>query len=98
MTGRRERVLADALARDLEDAGVHRVEEVRRLHDAGDAVVDVVVDEQRAEQRLLGLDVVGQRLRLGVERRRRSVCHESLPAAAPYSRPAAGGAAAIACG
>ena len=56
--GRGQRVLADALGRDLEDAGVDGVEEVRRLHDAGDAVVDVVVDEERAEQRLLGLDVV----------------------------------------
>ena len=51
-------------AGDLEDAGVDRVEEVRRLHDGGDAVVDVVVDEERPEQRLLGLDVVGQRVRV----------------------------------
>ena len=58
-----QRVAADALGGDLEDAGVHRVEEVRRLHDAGDPVVDVVVDEERAEQRLLGLDVVRQALR-----------------------------------
>ena len=29
-----QRVAADALGGDLEDAGVHRVEEVRRLHDA----------------------------------------------------------------
>ena len=70
VTGRRERVLPDALGGDLEDPRVHRVEEVRRLHDAGDPVVDVVVDEERPEQRLLRLDVVRQRVGFGVERPR----------------------------
>ena len=75
VTGRRERVPPDALGGDLEDAGVHGVEEVRRLHEVRDPVVDVVVDEERAEQRLLRFDVVRQCAGFGVERRGRSVGH-----------------------
>lgn len=56
-----------------------------RLHDRSDAVVDVVVDEERPEERLLGFDVVGYRLPFGVERRRRSVCHPESPCGDPYS-------------
>ena len=95
VTGVASALRADALGGDLEDAGVHRVEEVRRLHDAGDAVVDVVVDEERAEQRLLGLDVVRQARGLGVERRGRSVGHEFLPVRGRYSRPRAGRRAGV---
>ena len=40
------------------DPGVDGLEEVLRLKELADAVVGVVVDQDRAEQRLLGLDVV----------------------------------------
>jgi len=59
------------------------VEEMARLHHGGDAVIDVVVDEKGAEQRLLGFDVVGKGMRVGVVvRHRRSVCHGNLLEAA----------------
>ena len=45
---------------------VDRLEEMRRLEEVGDAVERLVVDQDRAEQRLLGLDVV----RGGAERQR----------------------------
>ena len=71
----RERVPPDPLGGDLEDAGVDGVEEVRRLHEVGDPVVDVVVDEERSEQRLFRFDVVRQCAGFGVEPRGRSVGH-----------------------
>ena len=40
------------------DAPVQVLEEMLGLEEVGDAVVGVVVDEDRAEQRLLGVDVV----------------------------------------
>ena len=67
--GDRGRDLAglDQARRDLVDAPVQGLEEVRRLEEVRDAVIGVVVDEDRAQQRLLGLDVVGRDaiLRLG---------------------------------
>ena len=79
----RERVLLDALAGHLEDPRMHRVEEMLRPHDSGDPVIDVVVDEQRAEQCLFGLDVARKRLRkLGGGG---SVGHESVSFGPPYS-------------
>ena len=59
----RRRLLAgaDQLGGGLVDLLMQRVEEVLRLQEAGDAVVRLVVDEDGAEQRLLGLQVVGSR-------------------------------------
>ena len=58
----RRRLLArgDQLRQRLVDLLVQRVVEVVRLEEARDAVVRLVVDEDGAEQRLLGLDVVGR--------------------------------------
>ena len=56
---------ADELGGNLEDLAVQRLVEMQRFQEIGDAVEGVVVDEDGAEQRLLGLDVVG---RLAVER------------------------------
>jgi hypothetical protein len=53
---------------------MHPVVEMLGLHDVRDAVEDIVVDQERAEQRLLGLDVVGKCLRAG-EVGGGSVCH-----------------------
>ena len=72
---------ADEFGRDLEDLAVQRLVEMRRLQEIRDAVEGVVVDEDRAEQRLLGLDVVR---RLAIERRfrhaefARCLCHASF--------------------
>ena len=63
MTGVADLVGADDLAGDLVDAPMHRLEEMRRLEEIGDAVEGLVVDEDRAEQRLLGLDVLRARVR-----------------------------------
>ena len=95
---RRERVAPDALGRDLEDPGVDRVEEVRGLHEARDPVVDVVVDEQRAEQRLLGLDVVRQCAGLGVERPRSFRRPSMISLGHPYRRVSGRTLARSACG
>ena len=48
----------DQLRRRLEDARVQRVIEMRRLEEGRDAVDRLVVDEDRAEQRLLGLEIM----------------------------------------
>ena len=48
---------ADQRAGDLVDAAVDLLDEVLGLEEIGDAVEGVVVDQDRAEQRLLGLDV-----------------------------------------
>ena len=58
VTGVGDLVGADQLARHLIDAPVHRLEEMDRLEEVGDAVEGLVVDEDGAEQRLLGLDVL----------------------------------------
>ena len=56
---------ADELGRNLEDLAVQRLVEMAGLQEIRDPVEGVVVDQDRAEQRLLGLDVVG---RLAIER------------------------------
>ena len=58
----RRRLLArgDELGRGLVDLLVQRIVEMLRLEEARHAVVRLVVDEDGAEQRLLGLDVVGR--------------------------------------
>ena len=50
---------AISLDRGLVDLLVQRIVEVVRLEEARDAVVRLVVDEDGAEQRLLGLEIVG---------------------------------------
>ena len=55
----------DELRRLLVDLPVQRIEEMHRLEEIGDAVEGLVVDQDRAEQRLLDLDVVRD---LAVER------------------------------
>ena len=67
---------ADQFAGDLEDLAVQRLVEMRRLQEIRDAVEGVVVDQDRAEQRLLGLDIVR---RLAVERRFRHAEFAQLP-------------------
>jgi hypothetical protein len=54
------------LAAHLEDLAVQRLEEMARLQEIRDPVEGVVVDQDRAEQSLFGLDIVR---RLAVERR-----------------------------
>ena len=56
--GRRLLARGDQLGSRLEDLLVQRIVEVVRLEEARDAVVRLVVDEDGAEQRLLGLEVV----------------------------------------
>ena len=67
----RRRLLAraDQLRRHLVDAGVHRIEEMLGHEKARNPVVGLVVDEDGAEQGLLGLDVVGRRPAAGGRRR-----------------------------
>ena len=43
---------------ELVDLGVDRLEEMLRLEEVGNAIERLVVDEDRAQQRLLRLDVV----------------------------------------
>jgi hypothetical protein len=69
-----QRVLLNAPRRRLEDAAMHRVVEVMRLQQAADAVEDLVVDEDCAQEGLLGLDIAGQGVRLRL-RPRGSVRH-----------------------
>ena len=57
------------LRRELVDLLMDRLEEMPRLEEVGDAVERLVVDQDGAEQRLLGLDVV----RRGADRAARSV-------------------------
>ena len=49
---------ADQRSRDLEDAPMNLLDEMLAAQIVGDAIEGVVVDEDRPEQRLLGLDVV----------------------------------------
>ena len=62
---RRELVGTDRSAGQLENALMDRLEEMLRLEEIGDAVKRLVIDEDRPEQCLLGLDIV----RRGTERR-----------------------------
>ena len=50
---------------NLEDALMHRVKEMLGLHQLRDPVVNVVVCQDRAQQLLFGLDVVGQGFGIG---------------------------------
>ncbi len=72
---------ADKLAGDLEDLAVQGLVEMRRLQEIRDAVESVVIDQDRAEQRLLGLDVVGC---FAIERRLR---HAELADCFCHCRP-----------
>ena len=60
LQGDRRRHLAglDEAGRHLVDAPVQLLEEMHRLEEVRDAVIGVVVDEDRPEKRLLGVDVV----------------------------------------
>ena len=58
---RRDLAGADQPAGKLENALVDRLEEMLRLEEVGDAVERLVIDEDGAEQRLLGLDIVRRR-------------------------------------
>ena len=73
--GRGERVLLDPLGRDVEDARMDGIEKMFGLDDSRHAVIDVVVDHQRAQKRLFRLDVVGKRLAFGVRVAGLSVGH-----------------------
>ena len=48
----------DELRRLLVDLPMQRIEEVHRLEEIGDAIEGFVVDQDRAEKRLLDLDVM----------------------------------------
>ncbi len=55
---RRDLAGANQVRAQLVDLLVNRLEEMRRLEKIGDAVKRLVVDQDGAEQRLLGLDIV----------------------------------------
>ena len=55
---RRDLAGADQIARKLIDLLVDRLEEMLRLEEIGDPVERLVVDQDRAQQRLLRLDIV----------------------------------------
>ena len=55
---RRRLAGANELRRQLVNILMDRFEEVPRLEEIADAVKRLIVDEYRAEQRLLGLDIV----------------------------------------
>ena len=67
--GDRGRDLAglDQARRDLVDPPVQILDEVAGLEEVGDAVIGIVIDQDRAQQGLFGLDIAGRRpkLRLG---------------------------------
>ena len=58
---RREFARPDQRAGDLEDAAMDLLDEMLAPEEIGNAVERVIVDEDRAEQRLLGLEVVRRR-------------------------------------
>ena len=58
---RRELARADQGSRDLEDAAMNLLDEMLASEKIRDAVEGVVVDEDRAEQRLLGVEIVRRR-------------------------------------
>ncbi len=68
---RRQFARADQRACDLEDAAMDLLDEMLAPQEIGNAVERIIVDKDRAEQRLLGLEVVRRRaigavLRLGL--------------------------------
>ena len=58
---RRQLARPDQRSCDLEDAAMDLLDEMLAPEEVGDAVERVIVDEDRAEQRLLGLEVVRRR-------------------------------------
>ena len=62
---RRQLAGADQAAGQLEDALVDGFEEMLRLEEIGNAVERLVIDEDGAQQRLLGLDIVRRRAERG---------------------------------
>ena len=79
---RGERVLLDPRHRDLEDAGMDRLEEMLGLHQRRDAVVDVVIRQNGAEQLLFGLDIMRKRVvlrRVRDRAERRYIVHHCPP-------------------
>ena len=81
-----EFLMEDPRGGDLEDALVDGIEEMFGLHQGGDAVIDIVVGQDRAEKLLLGLDVMGQKVPLGSRRKGRrqgaqrgDICHGRFP-------------------
>ena len=58
-------VFLDAGGGAFEDALVDRVVEMFCLHEAGDAVIDIVIGQDRAQKLLLGLDIMRQDLGFG---------------------------------
>ena len=58
---RRQLAGPDQRSGDLEDAAMNLLDEMLAPEEVGDAVERVIVDEDRAEQRLLGLEVVRRR-------------------------------------
>ena len=62
---RRELAEPDELGAGLEDAPMQLLAKMLWLQKVRDAVEGVVVDEERAEQRLLGLDIVRRDARGG---------------------------------
>ena len=68
---RRQLARPDQRSGDLEDAAMDLLDEMLAPEEVGNAVERVIVDEDRAEQRLLGLEIVRRRaigaiLRLGL--------------------------------
>ena len=63
--GRGEGVLLDAGGGEFKDALVDGVEEMLGLDQRGDAVIDIVVGQNRAQKLLLGLDIVRQDVGFG---------------------------------
>ena len=68
---RRQFARPDQRSGDLEDAAMNLLDEMLAPEEVGNAVERVIVDEDRAEQRLLGLEIVRRRaigalLRLGL--------------------------------
>ena len=49
---------ADEAAREVIDLLMHRLEEMLRLEEVGDAIERLVVDQDGAQQRLLRLDIM----------------------------------------
>ena len=58
--GRGKRIFLDAGGGAFEDAGVNGVKEMFRPHQRGDAVIDIVIGQDRAQKLLFSLDIMGQ--------------------------------------
>ncbi len=62
---RGKRVLLDARGRNFEDALVHGIKEMLGLHLGRNAVIDIIVGQNRAQKLLFSLDIVRQDFGLG---------------------------------